>query len=158
MSYLDRDFLDPLPDFDRERDFFEAADALLKVTKQIVKFHSEMAEKAETYLECVLERDFLATGLFDPAFGEGLRDFDPSLLGDPDFLPLPECADALLPLLDLAFSEFSLPLLDFTESLDFERLRDFLAGECGEGDMADSAAASFSKISKKNEIFKIFNF
>lgn len=47
------------------------------------------------------------------------------MLGERDFLPFPECAEALLPLLDLAFSEVALGLRDFTDPLDLDRLRDF---------------------------------
>lgn len=66
-----------------------------------------------------LERDFLSAVAVKPSRGDEL----PFLLGDRDFLPF---ADALLPRLDFAFSECSLPLRDFTESLDLERLLDFL--------------------------------
>lgn len=93
-----------------------------------------------------LERDFRLTGLFEPSFGERLRDLDDFLLGDRDFLALPECADALLPLRDLAFS---LPLRDFTKSLDFERLRDSLTASFGDGERESVPGSPEASISKK---------
>jgi hypothetical protein len=89
-----------------------------------------------------LERDF--RGLPAPSLGDPLLDFDPLLLGDfeRDFL------DEADPLLDLAFSEFALGLLDFAESRETERLRDFLAGDCGEPErerLMDSPEASISE-------------
>lgn len=121
LSHLERDFLEPLPDLDLERDFRDAADPLRE-----------------------RERDFLAT---DPSLADGLRDFELFLLGERDFPPASECADALLPLLELAFPECSLPLRDLVISTDFERLRDFLAADCGEADrdrVSFSAEASIS--------------
>jgi hypothetical protein len=79
--------------------------------------------------------------------GDGLRDFDPRFLivgeRERDF------RDATLPLLDLAFSECSLALRDFTESFDFERLRDFLIGECGEPDRERTTVSPEASISAK---------
>lgn len=86
------------------------------------------------------ERDFLAAGLLDPSLGEALRDL---LLFERDF------SEALLPLLDLAFSD---GLFDFTDSLDLERLRDALAGDCGEGDWT---CASTSPVASDSEEFSM---
>lgn len=58
----------------------------------------------------------------------------------------------LLPLLDLAFSECSLPR-DLTESTDFERLLDFLTGEPDPERTVSSLVASISRI---NAIFISF--
>lgn len=77
------------------------------------------------------ERDSFATALFEPSFGDELRDLEPLLLGERDFRSFLE---AMLPLLDLACSNCSLGLFDFTESMDFERLLDARAGDCGDGD------------------------
>lgn len=54
------------------------------------------------------------------------------MLGDRDFCFVIE---ALLPLLDLGLpSECALGLRDFIESLDLERLRDFLSADGGDGE------------------------
>lgn len=118
LSHLERDFLEPLPDLDLERDFPDTAVPLRE-----------------------RERDFLVT---EPSLAEGLRDFELFLLGDLDFLPASECTDALLPLLELAFAECALPLRDLAMSTDFERLLDLRAGDCGAGDVTDGDEVLFS--------------
>lgn len=100
------------------------------------------------FLPAYLEREVLFTGLLDPSFADGLRDRERLLAGEGDLLPVAECADALLPLLDLAFS-LGLLDFDFTESLDFERDRDLRPGDCGETERDKAFTSLEASISRK---------
>lgn len=114
--------------------------------KNVMKQRFGFEKQSPAYLE----REVLLVGLFDPCFADGLCDRKRLLEGEEDFLPVPECADALLPLLDLALS------LDFTESLDFERDCDLRLDDCGEIDPDNPFALLEASISRKINRFSEF--